>query len=144
MAERKMNQDNTTQGGAASFGDNWLVPYLLLMLRDWSSYGYDLMKRLAALGFATLNPGTLYRVLRQMEKDGMVTSMWDTSRGGPARRIYAITEAGKTYLNFWASSLEQYQKMMDTFFELYSGPLMRPTPEQPHDAEDAETEGRDS
>lgn len=142
MAERKFHQDNTTQGGAAaSFGDNWLVPYLLLILRDWSSYGYDLMKRLSALGFASMNAGTLYRVLRQMEKDGMVTSMWDTSRGGPARRIYAITDAGQAYLNFWASSLERYQKMMDTFFQLYSGPLTRPTPGQPHDAEQ---EGSDS
>jgi len=68
-----------------------------------------------------MNPGTFYRTLRQMEKDGMVSSNWDTSEGGPARRVYSITDAGEAYLNYWAQSLDQYQRMMDTFFRLYTG-----------------------
>jgi poly-beta-hydroxybutyrate-responsive repressor len=51
----------------------------------------------------------------------MVRSSWDTSEGGPARRIYSITDAGEAYLKFWADSLNQYQKMMDTFFRFYTG-----------------------
>jgi len=57
-----------------------------------------------------------------MEKDGMVSSTWDTSATGPARRIYSITEVGESYLKLWAESLDQYQKMMSTFFEHYSFP----------------------
>jgi poly-beta-hydroxybutyrate-responsive repressor len=91
------------------------------MLREWSSYGYELMEKMAAFGLAAMNPGTFYRTLRQMEKQGMVSSSWDTSEGGPARRVYRITEAGESYLKFWAQSLDQYQKMMDTFFQLYTG-----------------------
>jgi poly-beta-hydroxybutyrate-responsive repressor len=68
-----------------------------------------------------MNPGTLYRTLRQMEKDGVVESSWETSRGGPARRMYSITDAGEAYLEFWAKALEQYQRNMDTFFRLYTG-----------------------
>ena len=68
-----------------------------------------------------MNAGTFYRTLRQMEKDGMVSSNWDTSEAGPARRVYSITEAGEAYLKFWAESLDQYQKMMDSFFQLYTG-----------------------
>ena len=89
---------------------NWLVPVILLSLREWNSYGFEAM-----------NPGTLYRTLRQMEKDGIVESTWETSRGGPARRMYTITDAGKSYLDFWARSLEQYQQTMDNFFRLYTG-----------------------
>jgi poly-beta-hydroxybutyrate-responsive repressor len=100
---------------------NWLVPVVLLLLREWSAYGYVLMERLAAFGFAMMNPGSFYRVLRQMEKDGMVSSSWDTSGGGPARRMYSITDAGEAYLKVWADSLGQYQKMMETFFRLYTG-----------------------
>jgi PadR family transcriptional regulator PadR len=100
---------------------NWLVPVILVTLRELNSYGYDLMERAAAFGFEAMNPGTLYRTLRQMEKNGVVKSKWETSRGGPARRVYSITEAGEAYLEFWAEALEQYRRNMDTFFRLYTG-----------------------
>ncbi|MBV9454486.1 MAG: helix-turn-helix transcriptional regulator, partial [Rubrobacter sp.] len=89
--------------------------------REWNSYGYELMERAAAFGFEAMNPGTLYRTLRQMEKEGLCVSRWETSEGGPARRVYSITEAGEAYLGFWARSLEQYRQTMDTFFRLYTG-----------------------
>ena len=98
---------------------NWLVPVVLVTLREWNSYGYELMERLTAFGFEAMNPGTLYRTLRQMEKEGLCVSKWETSKGGPARRVYSITEAGEAYLDFWAESLEQYRHTMDTFFRIY-------------------------
>jgi len=104
-----------------AWSKNWLVPVVLLMLRQLSSYGYELMEKMAAFGLNAMNAGTFYRTLRQMEKDGMVSSSWDTSETGPARRVYSITEAGEDYLKFWAESLDQYQRMMDTFFQLYTG-----------------------
>jgi len=97
------------------------------MLREWSSYGYELMEKMATFGLNTMNAGTFYRTLRQMEKDGIVQSSWETSEGGPARRMYSITEAGEAYLKLWAESLDQYQRMMNTFFQLYTG---RPRKEQ--------------
>ena len=100
---------------------NWLVPVVLVTLREWNSYGYELMERTAAFGFEAMNPGTLYRTLRRMEKEGLCVSKWETSKGGPARRVYSITEAGEAYLDFWAESLKQYQQAMDTFFRLYTG-----------------------
>ena len=104
---------------------NWLVPVILLTLREWNSYGYELMERTAAFGFEAMNPGTLYRTLRQMEKEGVVKSQWETSRGGPARRVYTITDAGEAYLDFWAEALEQYRRNMDAFFRLYTGQPLR-------------------
>jgi PadR family transcriptional regulator, regulatory protein PadR len=100
---------------------NWLVPVVLLSLREWNSYGYELMERASAFGFEAMNPGTLYRTLRRMEKDGVVKSSWETSRGGPARRMYTITDAGEAHLGLWAKSLEQYQHTMNDFFRLYAG-----------------------
>ena len=112
--------------GVVAHPRNWLVPVILLSLRDWNSYGYELRERAAAFGFEAMNPGTLYRTLRQMEKEGIVESIWDTSKGGPARRMYSITDAGRAYLDFWARALEQYQRAMDNFFRLYTGrPLRR-------------------
>ena len=111
---------------------NWLVPVILLTLREWNSYGYELMERTAAFGFEAMNPGTLYRTLRQMEKEGVVESKWETSKGGPARRMYTITDAGEAYLDFWAEALEQYRRNMDAFFSLYTA---RPITNEKNDKE---------
>src|SRR4028118_2291042 len=50
---------------------NWLAPVILLTLRESASYGYELMERTAKFGFEAMNPGTYYRTLRNMEKDGV-------------------------------------------------------------------------
>src|SRR4028118_1648758 len=95
--EEPKHANATPPVGAFGIGDrppNWLVPMMLLSIREWDSYGYELMERARALGFETMNPGTLYRALRRMEEDGVVESSWETSRGGPARRMYTITDAG--------------------------------------------------
>ncbi len=103
----------------------FLVPGILLTLREWNSYGYELMERMAAFGFEAINPGTLYRTLRQMEKDGLCESKWETSSGGPARRMYSITEAGKAYLDLWVEALKQYRRTLDNFFHHYTGRRQR-------------------
>ena len=38
---------------------NWLVSVALLTLREKSSHGYELMDRIAGLGFEQINAGTL-------------------------------------------------------------------------------------
>jgi poly-beta-hydroxybutyrate-responsive repressor len=121
MTEVNKDKGQFNNSVTAAWSKNWLVPVVLLMLRQWSSYGYELMEKMAAFGLTAMNAGTFYRTLRQMEKDGMVSSSWNTSEAGPARRVYSITEAGEAYLKFWAESLDQYQKMMNTFFQLYTG-----------------------
>lgn len=51
------------------------------MLKQWNAHGYELMKKMTAFGLAAMNPGRFYRILRQMEKDGMVCSKWDAFEG---------------------------------------------------------------
>ena len=99
---------------------NWLAPMMLVSLQEWNSYGYELMEQTAAFGFQAMNPGTMYRTLRQLEKNGHVKSKWETSGAGPARRMYSITDAGEAYLALWATSLKQFQQTMDAFFKLYT------------------------
>jgi PadR family transcriptional regulator, regulatory protein PadR len=102
---------------------NWLEAVILLSLKEWSSYGYELMGRARVFGFEAMNTGTLYRTLRQMEKDGVLESSWETSGGGPARRMYTITGSGSAHLGIWVRSLERYQQSMDDFFKLYGSKL---------------------
>src|SRR5688572_12419645 len=106
-------------GAGGKAPKNFLVPYLLLLLKQWNAYGYQLMQQLVAFGFAALDRGTVYRTLRQLEKDGLVSSSWDTAQEGPARRVYSITDAGLDFLQGWAGTLEQYRQTLDMFFDLY-------------------------
>src|SRR5215217_7884460 len=99
---------------------NWLTPVALVLLKDESSYGYELMEGLEEFGFEHISAGELYRTLRRMEKEGLCKSEWETSEGGPARRMYSITEDGEEYLAAWAEACEQYQNVMDSFARAYS------------------------
>jgi PadR family transcriptional regulator PadR len=94
-----------------------------VLLRQCNRYGYELMDRAVEFGFETLNPGTVYRTLRKMENDGLCESKGETSCGGPARRMYSITDAGGAYLDLWVKSLEHYQRTMDTLLQLYKSGL---------------------
>jgi PadR family transcriptional regulator, regulatory protein PadR len=100
----------------------WVQPFLLLALEQWQSHGYELIRRMSTFGFEALDRGSVYRTLRQLEKDGLVISGWDTSKSGPARRLYSLTDAGRAYLNVWAAALQGYQAMLDQFFSLYPPP----------------------
>jgi PadR family transcriptional regulator PadR len=99
---------------------NWLTPVTLVLLREESSYGYELMHRLEQFDFEQIRAGMLYRTLRQTEKEGLCKSEWETSEAEPARWMYAITEAGEEYLAAWAKACEQYQNVMDSFARAYT------------------------
>ena len=106
---------------------NLLMPLILMSLRQWNSYGYELMEKTAAFWEEAINPGTLYRMLRQMEKNGVIESTWETSENGPARRMYSITEAGVEHLDLSIASLEQCHRNIDAFLGLYHRPSDRGT-----------------
>ncbi|WP_040204651.1 helix-turn-helix transcriptional regulator [Neobacillus jeddahensis] len=111
-----VNQDNQSVNPSKNF----VLPFILLLLSKVSLHGYELSHKLEAFGFKTLDQGNLYRMLRQLEKDELVSSEWDTTGSGPAKRRYSITKAGVTYLKGYAHQLESYQSILDQFFKMYS------------------------
>jgi poly-beta-hydroxybutyrate-responsive repressor len=89
-------------------------------MRNGSAYGYQLSQTLAVMGLGLVDPATVYRTLRQLEEEGMITSTWDTGLSGPARRVYTLSNVGEEYLRTWARQLEHYQSVLDRFFEIYN------------------------
>ncbi len=87
---------------------------LLAFLKGCNAYGYQLSQRLSESGMPEFDSGTVYRTLRQLEKTGLVSSFWDTSANGPARRMYSLTRAGDIFLSGWIEVLQNYQKMLNT------------------------------
>jgi poly-beta-hydroxybutyrate-responsive repressor len=100
---------------------NYLMAWLLVMLKDLNLHGYEIMKELKENFAVVSDPGTVYRALRQLERDGYISSWWDPKEQGPARRIYTLTNAGSDALKLWSSALEQYRSNLDAFFSLYTG-----------------------
>ena len=68
---------------------------VLAQLRE-EHYGYSLRKRLNTMGL-DIDEGTLYPLIRRLEKQGLLNSEWrkDEKR---KKRYYLISEMGKTVL----------------------------------------------
>ncbi|PPG37415.1 PadR family transcriptional regulator [Pseudoclavibacter sp. RFBA6] len=71
---------------------------VLALVGDEDAYGYLIAQRLAAAGFGTIKGSTLYPLLARLEQDGVLTSTWQDGSGGPGRKYYSITEAGRHQL----------------------------------------------
>jgi poly-beta-hydroxybutyrate-responsive repressor len=97
-----------------------LIPYLLLAVSLQRAHGYLIEEYLRGAGFLGLDMSTLYRTLRQLEKDGLLDSSWEPGPTGPARRVYSLTDVGRAWLDQWAGTLDAYRRMLDQFFGLYS------------------------
>jgi PadR family transcriptional regulator, regulatory protein PadR len=103
-----------------------VAPFVLLSVSLQRAHGYVIEDYLRALGLFGITMSTLYRTLRQMEKDGYVESTWEPGPTGPARRVYTITDAGHTWLDSSATMLNAYRETIDRFFGLYGNGRAHP------------------
>ncbi len=94
-------------------------PRLLLQLTHKPAYGYELVEVLEEKDLPTPDPSTLYRALNHFEEKGLVSSSWDTGGGGPARRVYQLTDRGREHLRDWVTSIQQTRDQLDGFLDDY-------------------------
>ena len=82
-----------------SWPGDWLRGVLetmaLAVVSEGETYGYLIAARLAEAGMGTIKGGTLYPVLNRLERDGALASQWRQGEGGPGRKYYTITVAGR-------------------------------------------------
>ena len=69
-----------------------MVLLVLSQLRS-NEYGYSLVQKLEEKN-APIEAGTLYPLLRRLEKQNLLISKWDLSESRP-RKFYTISEEGK-------------------------------------------------
>lgn len=66
------------------------------------TYGYEITRRLNALGFTDVVEGTVYTILVRLEKNKLVDIEKKPSDMGPPRKFYALNNAGREELQkFW-------------------------------------------
>jgi PadR family transcriptional regulator, regulatory protein PadR len=100
--------------------ERFVEPSLLLLLREHPLHGYELIERLSEFGGeARVDVGNLYRLLRALEAEGIVSSEWSAELPGPAKRTYELTEEGRRLLDRWAEALREAQANVQSFLDRY-------------------------
>jgi PadR family transcriptional regulator, regulatory protein PadR len=74
-----------------------VLPLLVLhLIAGGPSYGNQLMERIAGMteGVLTVNPNTMYPLLRRLEARGLIEGQWEHPERR-TRRFYSLTEPGR-------------------------------------------------
>jgi len=99
--------------------ERFAEPAVLLLLRERPVHGYELLEQLPELTDERVDMGNLYRFLRFLEEEGIVSSKWDDDAPGPSKRIYQLTDEGRALLDEWARALRDAQGRTDAFLTRY-------------------------
>lgn len=90
---------------------------VLEIISRGETYGYEITKRLNALGFTDVVDGTTYTILVRLEKNKLVAIEKRPSDMGPPRKFFALNDAGREELkqfwerwNFVASKLNELKE----------------------------------
>jgi PadR family transcriptional regulator PadR len=98
----------------------FIEPRLLYLIKKNPSYGYQLTGDIGNLPFPGPVPDSaaVYRMLRDLEKKGLVRSEWKHGEAGPSKRVYSITPQGEDRLDVWVQALGARVKMLNHFISL--------------------------
>jgi PadR family transcriptional regulator, regulatory protein PadR len=97
-----------------------LPAFILLALAEEPLHGGAILTALSErIPRFTPDSAAIYRTLQQCEEDGEVTSEWDTSARGPARKRYRLTKAGWKKLDAWREDIEGRVATLNYFLRTY-------------------------
>lgn len=90
----------------------------LLVLKTLSlapMHGWGISRRIqqTSKGVLEVNQGSLYPALQRLEKDGLITSDWDTTDNNRRARYYRLTAAGKRALGDEVESWKRFAAGLD-------------------------------
>lgn len=104
-----------------------LATAVLVLLLEQDGHGYDLAARLPDLGLDQPAAGGLYRTLRSLEDEGLLSSRWDGSGRGPARHVYRLTIAGRRHLTNSIDAIRTEARLLDRLAHRFCS-IQPPTP----------------
>ncbi len=97
-----------------------VLPLLVLhMMRDDASYGNQMMERIstATAGVLSVNPNTMYPLLRQLESKGFIQGRWEHPERR-SRRYYSLTATGREE---YARLREEARPVLETLAQSLQG-----------------------
>lgn len=112
MYNRCMSQHRDLQKGS--------IPTLVLaVLSDAPRHGYAIAREIERRSRNALKAGegSLYPALHALEGDGFIAGTWETQPSGPARKIYSLTDAGRSDLAKRAKAWKDYTSAVGLVLE---------------------------
>ncbi len=91
---------------------------ILKVIAAETTYGYEIMEKLAQHGFGDIREGTIYPLLVRLEKKEWITSEVRPSPLGPSRKYYSITPTGREILASFAACWEAISRAVENIMKL--------------------------
>ena len=116
----------------------WVQFLLLMLLNEEPMHGYQLAEELQTRGYVRegrFKTGSLYTILNRMDNKEILTSKHEKSESGRPRRVYSITEDGRSHLKNGLQYMLRRKKFLDEVEEYYR--LHFPEPATDGDKENA-------
>ena len=111
----KDDTQNVTRNLLSELRRGTLVLTVLSQLRE-QQYGYSLKHCLAEKG-VDIDQGTLYPLLRRLEKQGLLESDWLVEENRP-RRYYRLNQTGEEVLEELSQGWKQMSATIEKLLEL--------------------------
>jgi PadR family transcriptional regulator PadR len=86
---------------------------LLAVMEEGPAYGYEMTKRLRARGLSIVGEGSIYPLLGRLEREGLVETFRAASDGGPPRKYYRPSRAGRRALSAGVSEWRAARDALD-------------------------------
>ena len=88
---------------------------VLALIAHEPRYGYQLATALAETGKAlAASEGTLYPLLRRLQREGYVDATWQESRDGPPRKYYHLSLTGQRLLQAQLAKWDDLSQAVST------------------------------
>jgi PadR family transcriptional regulator PadR len=91
---------------------------VLALIASKPRYGYDLVTALERWEPLATTEGTVYPLLRRLQREGKVEASWQESAAGPPRKYYRLTPHGHDLLERmiadWAELSEAVRETLST------------------------------
>ncbi len=99
-------------------------PIILGILKQGTSYGYHIIKKLKELSGGTIewSDGMLYPVLHRLEKEKLIQSKWELAENGRPRKYYQITSDGKKELLQEEKQWNQVNTVLEKLWQSNASP----------------------
>ncbi len=115
----------------AAWPTEWLRGALgvcvLHVIAGGPTYGYAIANALVDAGLGTVKGGTLYPLLGRLEAADLVTVEWRAGDGGPGRKFYSLTPAGREEHRRQATAWLAFSDITTTFISspALAGPIRK-------------------
>ena len=95
---------------------------MLLLIAEGPIHGYSVISQLNELGLNSdgVDVGMVYRALRELEAEDLVTTEWGLEEG-PPRREYRLTSKGHDVLDEWVAVMAERRRLIEVFMDRSQG-----------------------